>query len=45
VGKSPTEVLAATFARLGILTGIDAQVGPAAAQDVLNPLIPGSAGR
>ena len=39
-GNSPTEVLAATFDRLGITTGIDVQGVLAAAEDVLRPLIP-----
>jgi 4-hydroxy 2-oxovalerate aldolase len=39
-GNSPTEVLAATFDRLGISTGIDVQGVLAAAEDVLRPLIP-----
>jgi 4-hydroxy 2-oxovalerate aldolase len=39
-GNSPTEVLAATFDRLGISTGIDVPGVLAAAEDVLRPLIP-----
>jgi 4-hydroxy 2-oxovalerate aldolase len=39
-GNAPTEVLAATFDRLGISTGIDVQGVLAAAQDVLRPVIP-----
>jgi 4-hydroxy 2-oxovalerate aldolase len=39
-GNAPTEVLAATFDRLGISTGIDVQGVLAGAQDVLRPLIP-----
>ena len=40
-GNSPTEVLAATFDRLGITTGIDVQgVLAEPAEDVLRPLIP-----
>jgi len=39
-GNSPTEVLAATFDRLGISTGVDVQGVLAAAEDVLRPLIP-----
>jgi len=39
-GNSPTEVLAATFDRLGISTGIDVPCVLAAAEDVLRPLIP-----
>jgi 4-hydroxy 2-oxovalerate aldolase len=39
-GNAPTEVLAATFDRLGISTGVDVQGVLAAAQDVLRPMIP-----
>ena len=39
-GNAPTEVLAATFERLGIGTGVDLPGVLAAAQDVLRPLIP-----
>ncbi len=39
-GNSPTEVLAATFDRLGVPTGIDVQAVLAAAQDVVKPVIP-----
>jgi 4-hydroxy 2-oxovalerate aldolase len=39
-GNAPTEVLAATFERLGVDTGVDVQGVLAAAQDVLRPLIP-----
>jgi len=39
-GNAPTEILAATFDRLGIETGVDVQGVLAAAQDVLRPLIP-----
>lgn len=39
-GNAPTEVLAATFDRLGIHTGVDVQGVLAAAQDVLRPMIP-----
>jgi 4-hydroxy 2-oxovalerate aldolase len=39
-GNAPTEVLAATFDRLGINTGVDVQGVLAAAQDVLRPIIP-----
>jgi 4-hydroxy 2-oxovalerate aldolase len=38
-GNSPTEVLAATFDRLGVPTGIDVQAALAAAEDVLKPMI------
>jgi 4-hydroxy 2-oxovalerate aldolase len=38
-GNAPTEVLAATFDRLGITTGVDVPGVLAAAQDVLRPLI------
>ncbi len=39
-GNSPTEVLAATFDRMGVPTGIDVQAVLAAAQDVVKPVIP-----
>jgi 4-hydroxy 2-oxovalerate aldolase len=39
-GNAPTEVLAATFERLGIKTGLDVAGVLAAAQDVLRPIIP-----
>ncbi len=39
-GNSPTEVLAATFQRMGIETGVDVQGVLAAAEDVVRPLIP-----
>jgi 4-hydroxy 2-oxovalerate aldolase len=39
-GNAPTEVLAATFDRLGIATGVDVQGVLAAAQDVLRPILP-----
>ncbi|MFI7589710.1 4-hydroxy-2-oxovalerate aldolase [Spongisporangium articulatum] len=39
-GNSPTEVLAATFDRLGIPTGVDVQEVLAAAEDVVRPTIP-----
>jgi 4-hydroxy 2-oxovalerate aldolase len=39
-GNAPTEVLAATFDRLGIGTGVDVQGVLAAAQDVLRPILP-----
>jgi 4-hydroxy 2-oxovalerate aldolase len=38
-GNAPTEVLAATFDRLGISTGVDVPGVLAAAQDVLRPMI------
>jgi 4-hydroxy 2-oxovalerate aldolase len=38
-GNAPTEVLAATFDRLGISTGVDLGGVLAAAQDVLRPII------
>ncbi len=38
-GNSPTEVLAATFDRLGVPTGIDVQAALAAAEEVLKPMI------
>jgi 4-hydroxy 2-oxovalerate aldolase len=39
-GNAPTEILAATFSRLGISTGIDVPGVLAAAQDVVRPVIP-----
>jgi 4-hydroxy 2-oxovalerate aldolase len=39
-GNSPTEVLVATFSRLGISTGISVDDVLAAAEDVLQPMIP-----
>jgi 4-hydroxy 2-oxovalerate aldolase len=39
-GNSPTEVLAATFDRLGIRTGVDVQGVLAAAEEVVRPIIP-----
>jgi 4-hydroxy 2-oxovalerate aldolase len=39
-GNSPTEVLAATFDRLGISTGVSVDGVLAAAEEVLRPLIP-----
>jgi 4-hydroxy 2-oxovalerate aldolase len=39
-GNTPTEVLAATFDRLGIPTGVSVDAVLAAAADVLKPLIP-----
>jgi 4-hydroxy 2-oxovalerate aldolase len=39
-GNAPTEILAATFERLGIKTGLDVSSVLAAAQDVLKPMIP-----
>jgi 4-hydroxy 2-oxovalerate aldolase len=38
-GNSPTEVLAATFERLGIHTGVDVHGVMAAAEDVVKPII------
>ena len=39
-GNSPTEVLAATFERMGIRTGVDLGEGLSAAEDVVRPFIP-----
>ena len=39
-GNAPTEVLAATFDRLGVPTGVDVQAVLAAAEDVVEPFIP-----
>ncbi|MEC3980897.1 4-hydroxy-2-oxovalerate aldolase [Amycolatopsis sp. H20-H5] len=38
-GNSPTEVLAATFERLGVVTGVDKDVLMAAAEEVVKPYI------
>jgi 4-hydroxy 2-oxovalerate aldolase len=39
-GNSPTEVLAATFERMGIRTGVDLGAVLSAAEDVVRPFIP-----
>ena len=39
-GNSPTEILVATFERLGIPTGVDVQGAMAAADDVVKPFLP-----
>ncbi len=39
-GNAPTEVLAATFDRLGIRTGVDVPGVLAAAEEVVRPIIP-----
>ena len=39
-GNAPTEVLVATFSRLGIRTGVDVDSVLAAADEVLRPIIP-----
>ncbi len=39
-GNAPTEVVAATFERMGITTGLDVQAVLAAAEDVVKPYIP-----
>ncbi len=39
-GNSPTEVLAATFERMGIRTGVDLGEVLSAAEDVVRPFIP-----
>jgi len=39
-GNAPTEVLAATFSRLGISTGVDIDSVLAAAEEVVRPIIP-----
>ena len=39
-GNAPTEVLVATFERLGIPTGVDVQGALAAAEDVVRPFLP-----
>jgi len=38
-GNSPTEVLAATFERLGVPTGVDVQAALAAAEEIVKPMI------
>jgi 4-hydroxy 2-oxovalerate aldolase len=38
-GNSPTEVLAATFDRLGVPTGVDVQAALAAAEEVVKPML------
>ena len=39
-GNAPTEVLAATFSRLGVSTGVDIDSVLAAAEEVVRPIIP-----
>ena len=39
-GNAPTEVLAATFDRLGVRTGVDVPGVLAAAEEVVRPIIP-----
>jgi 4-hydroxy 2-oxovalerate aldolase len=39
-GNSPTEVLAATFDRLGIVTGVDVHGALAAADEIVKPFLP-----
>jgi 4-hydroxy 2-oxovalerate aldolase len=39
-GNAPTEVLAATFERLGVVTGVDVTRVLAAAEEVVKPVIP-----
>jgi 4-hydroxy 2-oxovalerate aldolase len=39
-GNSPTEVLAATFDRLGVSTGVDVQGALAAADEIVKPFLP-----
>jgi 4-hydroxy 2-oxovalerate aldolase len=39
-GNAPTEILAATFDRLGIETGIDVSAALAAAEEVVRPFLP-----
>jgi 4-hydroxy 2-oxovalerate aldolase len=39
-GNSPTEVLAATFDRLGIVTGVDVHAALAAADEIVKPFLP-----
>lgn len=39
-GNAPTEVLTATFDRLGVPTGVDVQGALAAAEDVVRPFLP-----
>lgn len=38
-GNSPTEVLAATFERLGVPTGVDVQAALAAAEEIVKPML------
>ena len=38
-GNSPTEVLAATFDRLGVPTGVDVQAALAAAEEIIKPMV------
>jgi 4-hydroxy 2-oxovalerate aldolase len=38
-GNSPTEVLAATFERLGVPTGVDVSAALAAAEEIVKPMI------
>ena len=38
-GNSPTEVLAATFERLGVPTGVDVQAALAAAEEIVQPML------
>jgi 4-hydroxy 2-oxovalerate aldolase len=38
-GNSPTEVLAATFERLGVPTGVDVQAALAAAEEIVKPMV------
>ncbi len=38
-GNAPTEVLAATFDRLGVPTGVDVQAALAAAEDIVRPMV------
>ena len=39
-GNSPTEVLAATFDRMGIATGVDVNAALAAADEIVKPFLP-----
>jgi 4-hydroxy 2-oxovalerate aldolase len=39
-GNSPTEVLAATFSRLGVATGVDVPAALAAAEEIVRPFVP-----
>ena len=39
-GNSPTEVLAATYARLGVPTGVDVDKVLAAAEEIVKPIVP-----
>ena len=39
-GNAPTEILAATFDRLGIQTGVDVSAALAAAEEVVRPFLP-----